>query len=128
MKIFQIYICLLEEILIEDILPKIAEELDPFCCPIHEYLKHDILPEEPKTIASILFHARDMVLDNNMLYYLWYATSDKRLREFIKQVVVPSSLKNEIFKQAHCNKSDRTDFISKCEVYQRKKILLDILK
>ena len=141
-------ICSLEEIPIEDILPKIAEEqlTDPFCRPIREYLEHNILPEDSKTITNILFHSKYMVVDNNVLYNLWYVTSDKRMRKFIKQVVVPSSLKKEILKQTHCDKlfsthfgvtkcyenlrtkyywknmfSDLTDFISKCEVCQRKK-------
>ena len=50
-------ICSLEEIPIEDILPKIAEEQlrDPFCRPICEYLEHNILPEDSKTITNILF-------------------------------------------------------------------------
>ena len=99
MKIFQISALL---ILIEDILPKIAEEQlsDPFCRPIHEYLEHNILPEDSKTITNILFHSKYMVVDNNVLYNLWYVTSDKRMRKFIKQVVVPSSLKKEILKHA----------------------------
>ena len=90
-------ICSLEEIPIEDILPKIAEEQlsDPFCRPIREYLEHNILPQDSKTITNILFHSKYMVVDNNVLYNLWYVISDKRMRKFIKQVVVPASLQKK---------------------------------
>ena len=90
-------ICSLEEIPTEDILPRIAEEqlTDPFCSPIREYLEHNILPEEPKTIACILSHSRYMVVHNNVLYNLLDVTTDKRIREFIEQVVVPSSLQTK---------------------------------
>ena len=106
------HICCLEEIPIEDILPKIAEEQlsDPFCRPIREYLEHNILPEDSKTITNILFHSKYMVVDNNVLYNLWYVISDKRMRKFIKQVVVPASLQKEILKQTHCDKLFSTHF------------------
>ena len=75
-------ICSLEEIPIEDILLKIAEEqlIHPFCCPIRKNLEHSIFPEEPKTIVSILFHSRYMVVHSNVLCNLWYVTSGNRMR------------------------------------------------
>ena len=138
----------LEEVIIEDIIPKIASEqqLDKFCRPIIDYLKFNILPDNPKEIAQILYHAKFMVVDNNILYNLWYVISDKRMRQFIKQIVIPKALQQEILKLVHCDKifsshkgvtkcyealrttyywknmfSDLTEFISKCDICQRKK-------
>ena len=58
----------------------------------------------PKEFAQILSHAKFMVVDNNIPYNLWYVISDKRMRQFIKQIVIPKSLQQEILKCIHYDK------------------------
>ena len=113
-----------------------------------EYLQHNTLPDEPKQIAQVLFHSKYicMVVDKDILYHLWFIISDKRTRQFFKQIVVPKTLQQEILKLIHCDKlfsthtgatkcfeaprqkyywknmfSDLTEFFSICDECQRKK-------
>ena len=80
-----------------------------------EYLQNNTLPDEPKQIAQILFHSKYMVVVKDILYHLWFVISDKRTRQFFKQIVVPKTLQQEILKDIQCDKLFSTHTgVTKC--------------
>ena len=71
----------LEQIHLDNIFPEIGleQQKDEFCKCILDLLQSNILCDEPKQTAQILFHSKCMAVDNNIIFNLWFTVSGKQI-------------------------------------------------
>ena len=81
---------------------KVEQKKDIFCSNLFNYLQKSELTEDEKLNSQIIAWSRFMLIQDGLLYHLWTTISDKRKHQFIKQLVVPSSLKEKALDFAHC--------------------------
>jgi hypothetical protein len=68
---------------------QLAQQQDPFCKSILDFLSQNILSDDPLMNAKIISWSRFMTISNNILFHLW----SQKNHSVIKQVVVPESLR-----------------------------------
>jgi len=67
-----------------------------------DYLENSTLPEDSKVARRLALDAQDHILDDDILYHLWYPRgTGTRSDRVIKQLVVPVSLRNEVLLSFH---------------------------
>ena len=78
------------------------QKADPKLQPLFNYLQNDILPEDSKLARTIVAESPDYVLDNGVLYHLYYPRGKgHKLDRVIKQLVVPHQLQNDVLRSYH---------------------------
>ena len=80
---------------------KTQQQNDEFCTNIINYLKFNILPEDAKQSSETITWSRFMGIADGLLYHFWTCISDKRKSKCIKQLVIPTSMKQQALKFAH---------------------------
>ncbi|MES9881971.1 MAG: reverse transcriptase domain-containing protein, partial [Sedimenticola sp.] len=75
---------------------------DPELKPLVNYLMSNELPFNNKSSKDILIESQDYVLDEGILFHFYYSRGKQRdISTAIKQLVIPSALKEEILKACH---------------------------
>ena len=80
---------------------KTQQQNDEFCTNIINYLKFNILPEDAKQSSETITWSRFMGIADGLLYHFWTCISDERKSKCIKQLVIPTSMKQQALKFAH---------------------------
>ena len=86
---------------IGDLIRKEQKE-DKFCADLMNYLQKLELTDDERTNAQIISWSRFMLIQDGLLYHLWTCVSDKRKQQCIKQLVVPTKLREKALQFAHC--------------------------
>lgn len=67
-----------------------------------DYIEKNILPDDRKEARVIIMEAQDHLIDEGILYHLWYPrTGGTKNQRVVKQVVVPKVLRNDILLANH---------------------------
>lgn len=67
-----------------------------------QYLENGTLPDNSKTARKLVSESHDHVLDQRVLYHMWYPrTTGHKSDRIAKQLVVPHSLRNEVLLSFH---------------------------
>jgi hypothetical protein len=74
---------------------------DRFISSYIQYLKDGTLPNNPKTHAKVIIIAKNMLLENGILYHIWHPTHGRKRTQARKQIVIPASLRSEVLKECH---------------------------
>lgn len=75
---------------------------DAQAAPLIQYLQQGILPADQRIARRIMLDAQDHVIDNQILYHLWYPRGPGHLHErVVRQLVVPHALRNDVLLSYH---------------------------
>ena len=75
---------------------------DRQCKPFIDYLESGCLPEEDKLARRLILESQDYLLQNGVLYHLYYPRGQgHRSDRVVRQLVVPFSLRNDLLLSFH---------------------------
>ena len=78
------------------------QQSDPKLQPLSMYLQNGILPDDPKLARAVVVESADYVLDEGILYHLYYPRGKgHKLDRVVKQLVVPHQLQNDVLRSYH---------------------------
>ena len=66
------------------------------------YLKNGTIPDDDKTARTIVIESADYILDNGILYHLYYPRGKgHKIDRVVRQLVVPQTLKHDVLLSYH---------------------------
>ena len=95
-----IVICMVDKVENDDL--REMQCKDPQCAPFLAYLEQDQLPEDDKLARRLMLESQDYVVNNGLLYHLYYPRGQgHRTERLVRQLVVPFPLRNDILLSFH---------------------------
>ena len=75
---------------------------DPQSAPFMAYAEDNVLPPDDKLARRLLLESQDYVMDNGLLFHLYYPRGQgHRIERLVKQLVFPFPLRNDILLSFH---------------------------